>query len=334
MSDHHHHHDHPHDHHDHGHGHDHHDHDHGGHEHHHGIGGHSHAPASFGRAFAIGITLNLAYVAAETFYGIAAHSLALVADAGHNLGDVLGLAAAWASTLLAQRRPSGRFTYGLRGGSILAALGNAVTLLVVTGGIAWEAIRRLVEPEPSGGAVVMVVAAAGVVINGGTALMFMAGRKGDMNIRGAFTHMAADALIALGVVVAGGLILVTGWDWLDPVVSLAISAAIVAGTWSLLRESLNLALDAVPPGIDAESVERHLAALPGVAEVHDLHIWGMSTTETALTVHLVRPGLAIDDVFLRQVSQGLKDLFRIGHATIQVENGDGQECHLAPRGVV
>jgi len=307
-------------------------HDHG--HHNHGIGGHAHAPASFGRAFAIGITLNVAYVAVEAFYGIAAHSVALLADAGHNLGDVLGLAVAWVAAILSQRRPSGRFTYGLRGSSILAALANAITLLVVTGGIGWEAVRRLMEPEPSGGVTIMVVAAVGVAVNGGTALLFMSGRKGDLNIGGAFTHMAADALIALGVVFTGGLIYLTGWLWLDPVVSLAVSVTIVVGTWSLLRDSLNLALDAVPPGIDPEAVLRHLAALPGVSEVHDLHIWGMSTTETALTAHLVRPNLSVDDAFLRHAALDLKERFGIGHATFQVERGDGEECHLAPNGVV
>ena len=308
-------------------------HDHG--QHNHGIGGHAHAPASFGRAFAIGITVNAAYVVAEAFYGIAAHSLALLADAGHNLGDVLGLAVAWAAAILRQRRPSGRYTYGLRGSSILAALGNAITLLLVTGGIGWEGVRRLMDPEPSGGITIMVVAALGVAVNGGTALLFMSGRKGDLNIKGAFTHMAADALIALGVVFTGGLIFMTGWLWLDPVVSLAVSAAIIVGTWSLLRDSLNLALDAVPPGIDPEAVAHHLAALPGVAEVHDLHIWGMSTTETALTAHLVRPtSLSVDDAFLCHAAQDLKDRFGIGHATFQVERGDGEECRLAQDGVV
>lgn len=326
----------PHPHHDHE-EHGHHDHGHEAHDHghhNHGIGGHAHAPSSFGRAFAIGITLNAAYVVAEAFYGVASHSLALLADAGHNLGDVLGLTVAWAAAILSQRRPSGRYTYGLRGSSILAALGNAITLLVVTGGIGWEAVRRLMEPEPSGGVTIMAVAAIGIAVNGGTALLFMSGRKGDLNIKGAFTHMAADALIALGVVITGGLIFVTGWLWLDPVVSLVVSATIIVGTWSLLRDSINLALDAVPPSIDPEAVERHLAALPGVTQVHDLHIWGMSTTETALTAHLVRPNLSADDAFLRHAAQDLRDRFGIGHATFQVEMGDGEECHLAPDGVV
>jgi cobalt-zinc-cadmium efflux system protein len=313
-----------------------HDHAHGGHDHsQHGIGGHNHALGNFGRAFAIGIGLNLAYVAAEAFCGVVANSLALLADAGHNFGDVLGLAGAWIASVLSQRQPGGRYTYGLRGSSILAALGNAVALLVVTGGIAWEAIRRLSEPKPTGGVVIMVVAAVGVAINASTALLFMSGRKGDLNIKGAFLHMASDAVVTLGVVVAGGLILLTGWQWLDPAISLVVSLVIVIGTWSLLRESVNLALDAVPQNIDRAAVERYLGALPGVTEIHDLHIWGMSTTETALTVHLVRPGSGIDDALLRRVAQELKKRFGICHATFQLESGDGAEfCEFAPEHVV
>jgi len=247
------------------HAHDDHEHE---HHHHRGAGGHVHAPASFGRAFAIGIALNTAYVLGGAFYGVAAHSLALLADAGHNLGDVLGLAAAWGASILGTRKPGGRYTYGLRRSSILAALGNAVVLLVVTGGIAWEGIRRLLDPEPTAGITIIAVAAGGIVVNGVTALLFMSGRKDDLNIKGAFLHMASDALVALGVVVAGGLILWTGWLWLDPAISLVISAVIVAGTWSLLRNSVNLSLDAVP-GIDGHAVEARLRALPGVSEVHD-----------------------------------------------------------------
>lgn len=322
----------------HDHDHDHEDgHNHAGHDqgHHHGLGGHHHAPANFGKAFAIGIALNLAYVLGEVFYGVAAHSLALLADAGHNLGDVLSLAGAWLASVLGRRRPSGRYTYSLRGSSILAALGNAVVLLVVTGGIAWEGIWRLLNPEPSGGAVIMAVAAVGIVVNGVTAFLFMSGRKDDLNIRGAFMHMASDALVALGVVVAGGIILWTGWLWLDPAVSLVISAVIVIGTWGLLRDSVNLALDAVPPGVDQGKVMTFLRGLPGVAEVHDLHIWGMSTTETALTAHLVRPGASIDDDLLRHASEELKEHFSISHATFQVEDGTGAHlCNLRPDEVV
>ena len=253
--------------------------------HHHGPSAHTHAPADFGRAFLIGITLNAAYVLAEAFYGIASHSLALLADAGHNASDVLGLFAAWGASVLSKKRPGGRYTYGLRGSTILAALANAVVLLVVTGGIAWEAIRRLQSPEPTAGLTIIIVAAIGVLINGGTALLFMSGRKADLNIRGAFLHMASDALVTLGVVAAGGLILWTGWLWLDPAISLVISLVIVVATWSLLRDSVNLALSAVPAGIDRDGVERYLTSLPGIASVHDLHSWGMSTTETALTAH-------------------------------------------------
>ena len=304
---------------------EHHNHDHG-HDHHghsHGTGGHQHAPANFGRAFAIGIALNLAYVVGEAFYGVLAHSLALLADAGHNFGDVLGLGGAWLATVLGKRRPGGRYTYGLRRSSVLAALGNAIVLLVVTGGIAWEAIRRLPDPEPVGGVIIMAVAAVGILVNGVTALLFMSGRKDDLNIKGAFLHMASDALVALGVVIAGAVIMWTGWLWLDPAASLAVSVIIVIGTWSLLRDSVNLSLDAVPANIDQGKVLAFLNGLPGVAEVHDLHIWGMSTTETALTAHLVRPGAVIDDDMLGHACRELRERFGIGHATLQVENGQG-----------
>lgn len=308
------------------------DHDHG---HSHGAGGHHHTPANFGKAFAIGIALNLAYVVGEAFYGVVAHSLALLADAGHNLGDVLGLVGAWAASILAKQKPGGRYTYGLRRTSILAALGNAIVLLVVTGGIAWEGIRRLLDPEPVGGSIIMVVAAVGIVVNGVTAFLFMSGRKDDLNIKGAFLHMASDALVALGVVVAGVVILWTGWLWLDPAISLVVSVIIVAGTWGLLRDSVNFSLDAVPPGIDQVKVANFLKKLPGVAGVHDLHIWGMSTTETALTAHLVRPGAGIDDDMLHRACEELREHFGIGHATFQVEDGAGAHpCALQPDEVV
>ncbi len=294
-----------------------------------------HAPASFGRAFAIGIALNIAYVAAEAVYGLLANSLALLADAGHNFGDVLSLAVAWLAATLARKGPSERYTYGLRGSSILAALSNAALLLVVTGGIAWAAILRLMHPEPSAGTTVIVVALAGVAVNGFTAAMFASGRKADLNIRGAFLHMASDALVALGVAAAGGLILLTGWAWLDPAASLIIGAIIVAGTWSLMRESLDLALQAVPGGVDRAAVLKYLGALPGVSEVHDLHIWGMSTTETALTAHLVRPGAEIDDALLHRACAELETRFAVHHATLQVETGaEAHPCGLAPGDVI
>lgn len=305
-----------------------------GHQHDHGGHAHTHAPESFNRAFAIGIALNFAFVAAEVFYGLTAHSLALIADAGHNLSDVLGLAAAWTAALLSRRRPDNRYTYGLRGTTILAALGNAILLLVVTGGIAWEAIQRFAKPENVAGLTIIVVAALGVAVNGATALMFMSGRKGDLNLKAAFMHMASDALVALGVVGSGVLILLTGWLWLDPAVSLLISIVIVAGTWSLLRESTNLALDAVPAGINQQAVAGYLSSLPGVTAVHDLHIWGMSTTETALTAHIVRPRLDTPDAFLHAVAHELEERFGIGHSTLQVETEETEACRLAPTDVV
>ncbi len=321
-----------------------HDHDHG-HEHHqdHGHGAqharaghhHVHVPASFGRAFAVGIVLNTAYVLAEALYGLSANSLALLADAGHNFGDVLSLAVAWLASWLVRRAPTERYTYGLRGSSILAALANAVVLLVVTGGIAWAAVLRLMHPAPAGGLVMMAVAACGVAVNGFTALMFASGRKGDLNIRSAFAHMASDALVALGLVVSGGVILLTGWSWLDPAVSLAIGGMIVWGTWSLMRESLDLAIQAVPTTIDRAEVLGYLEGLPGVSEVHDLHIWGMSTTETALTAHLVRPGAELDDSLLHRACSELRGRFAIHHTTLQIETGQAdQPCALAPLEVV
>jgi cobalt-zinc-cadmium efflux system protein len=296
---------------------------------------HHPSPARFGTAFAVGIALNAAYVAGEAVWGVLANSLALLADAGHNFGDVLSLGVAWLAASLARRAPSARYTYGLRGSSILAALSNAAVLLVVTGGIAWAAILRLIHPAPAAGRTVMIVAAVGVAVNAFTAWMFAAGRKGDLNIRAAFLHMASDALVALGVVAAGALILITGRTWIDPAVSLAIGAIIVAGTWSLMRESLDLALQAVPTGIDRAAILGYLGGLPGVSEVHDLHIWGMSTTETALTAHLVRPGGEIDDGLLAQACADLRARFSIHHATLQIESGAGvHACELAPHEVV
>jgi cobalt-zinc-cadmium efflux system protein len=294
--------------------------------------GHDHAPANHDRAFAIGVALNLGFVAVEAIFGFLAHSLALVADAGHNLSDVLGLLLAWGAAVLARRRPTSRRTYGLRRSSILAAAVNATVLLVAIGAIAWEAIRRLDHPEPVAGRTVIGVAVVGIAVNATTALLFMKGRKGDLNIRGAFLHMAADAVVSLGVVLAGLAILATGWQWLDPAVSLGIGAVILVGTWGLLRDSVNLALDAVPEEVDAGDVRAYLAGLPGVVGVHDLHIWGMSTTETALTAHLVAAGDARgDDVLLERVSRELHDRFGIEHATLQVEHGElCHGCSLVP----
>ncbi|HEY8649871.1 MAG TPA: cation diffusion facilitator family transporter, partial [Chthoniobacterales bacterium] len=277
--------------------------------HDHGHPGHSHAPANFNKAFTIGIGLNTAYVLFEVVFGILGHSLALLADAGHNLSDVLGLLLAWGAGAMAKSIPTKRRTYGLRGSSILAALFNAIFLLVSVGAIAWEAVRRFNAPTDVAARTVIWVSLLGIGINTATALMFMSGRKGDLNIRGAFLHMASDAGISAGVVIAGLAILWTGWHWIDPVVSLLISAVIVWGTWDLLRESVNLALQAVPENIEPEKVERYLEQLPGISKVHDLHIWAMSTTETALTAHLVKPDGKLDDPLLDQIQQELHDRF-------------------------
>jgi len=312
------------------------DHEHHKHEHGHGHGhGHNHAPKDFGNAFFIGTVLNAGFVVAEVVYGIASNSLALLADAGHNLSDVLGLLLAWGASALVKRAPTKRFTYGLRSTSILAALANAVLLLVVTGGIAWEAITRFQHPTEIDGMTVIAVAAVGVIINLATALLFISGRKGDLNVRAAFTHMMADAAIALGVVVTGIAILNTGWQWLDPVVSLLIAMIVIGGTWGLLRDSANLALHAVPPGIKTIDVENYLASIAGVSEVHDLHIWGMSTTETALTAHLVCKVGYLGDEKHCEIATQLRKRFAIAHTTIQIECGDAlHPCELAPSHVV
>ncbi len=325
------------DHHDHDHaGHDHSGHDHAGHGHHghsHGLG-HSHAPANFGRAFAIGIGLNAAFVVAEAVFGLASHSVALLADAGHNLSDVLGLVMAGGAHALTRRAPTGRFTYGFGSSSILAALFNAVFLLVVIGGLSWEAITRFAHPEPVAAWTVMGVAAAGIAVNGVCAWLFAAGSKGDLNLRGAFAHMLADAVVSAGVVIAGAVILLTGWLWLDPAVSLVVNAVIVYGTWSLLRDSSTMAMGAVPPSIEPAAVRRFLAERPGVTALHDLHIWPISTTETALTVHLVMPGGHPGDAALMACCSGLRSKFGIGHATLQVEIDETTICALAPEHVV
>jgi cobalt-zinc-cadmium efflux system protein len=318
------------------------EHDHGhdhapGHEHAHGAHGHSHghAPASFDRAFAIGVGLNVAFVIAELVFGLRTHSLALVADAGHNLGDVLGLVLAWAGTVLARRQPTPRRTYGMRRFSILAAIANAGILLIAVGAIIVEAFERLRHPAPVAGGVVSVVATIGIVINLGTALAFMRGREHDLNIRGAFLHMLGDAAASAGVVVAGLLIAATGLLWIDPVVSLLLAALITWSTWGLARDSVNLALDAVPAGIDPHEVERMLRNLEGVVEVHDLHIWGMSTTDVALTAHLIRPCHGGEDALLATATRALRDRFGIAHATLQVEQGLAiHPCDLAAPGSV
>jgi cobalt-zinc-cadmium efflux system protein len=279
------------------------------------------------------MTLNTAFIVAEVILGARAHSLALLADAGHNLGDVLGLGLAWVALLLGQRPPTERHTYGLRRASILAALANATLLLVAVGGIAWESLRRLGDPQSVATNVVMAVAGVGVIINGISALLFISGRKEDINIRGAFLHMAADAAVCLGVVAAGWAMARTGWLWLDPAVSLVIGAVIIWGTWSLLRESLHLAMDAVPPGVRLPDVASYLRALPGITAVHDLHIWAMSTTEIALTAHLVKPDAEVDDALLMRINRDLHDRFRIEHTTIQFEREDGR-CLQARADVV
>lgn len=314
----------------HGPGHHHHDHGAGGHAH-----GHSHAPTDFGRAFAIGVALNLAYCALEAVFGLLAGSLALLADAGHNLSDVLGLLLAWGAASLSQRGPTRRRTYGYKASSILAALGNAALLLVAVGAIAWEAILRLFQPEPVATGTMLWVAAIGVVVNGGTAWLFASGRKGDVNIRGAFLHMVADAGVTVGVIIAALLIGWTGWLWLDPAVSLAIALVILVGTWGLLRDSVNLAMDAVPEDIDPDQVKAWLGGLPGVTEVHDLHIWAMSTTERALTAHLVRGEMVADAELIRCIQAEARERFRIGHATVQLETAEAARlCALRPDHVV
>lgn len=285
--------------------------------------GHSHAPRGYDAAFAAGVALNVAFVAVEAVVGISIGSLALVADAGHNLSDVLGLLLAWGASHLGRRRPTARRTYGLRRTSILAALLNAGLLLIAVGAIALEAFRRFTRPAPVEGGVIILVAAIGVVINTATALLFVRGQSRDLNIRGAFLHMAADALVSLGVIVAGVLISVTHAAWIDPAISIGIAIVIVIGTWNLLRRSLDLALDSVPERIDPEAVRAFLAGLPEVSEVHDLHIWAMSTTETALTAHLIRPDGCVDDDWLAGITNTLHDRFAIEHATIQIESGRG-----------
>ena len=311
-----------------------HQHDHHDHSHAHGHGGHSHAPDSFGVAFAVGVALNTAFVLAELFFGYAANSLALISDAVHNFSDVISLLLAWVAGWLARKQPTEQHTYGYRRASILAALVNAGLLLIAVGGIAVEAANRIAEPASVAGATVVVVAALGIVVNGGTALLFMRGRHGDLNVRAAFIHMVGDAGVSAGVVIAGLVIMATGWNWIDPLVSLGIAAVILWSTWSLARESIAMALSAVPPGIDPAKVRAALLARPGVAALHDLHIWPMSTTETSLTAHLFMPAGSPGDAFLMATCEELHHDFGIGHVTLQVETDAGTHCAQAPEDVV
>jgi len=291
------------------------------------------APINYRKAFAIGIALNVSFVAVEAVFGLFAHSLALVADAGHNLSDVLSLVLAWGASEFGQSKPSKRFTYALRSSSILASLANAIILLIAIGAIAWEAFQRFSQPQEVPAVTVMAVAGFGVFINAATALLFMSGRHRDLNIKGAFLHMAADAGVSLGVVLAGLAIKLTGQYWIDPATSLVIVAVIAIGTWGLLSESIRLALQAVPEGVDLEKVENYLASLPNVTEVHDLHIWPMSTTQTALTAHLEMPNGSGGDEFLHSICQYLHDEFQIEHSTIQIEQ-NAKACSLAPERTV
>ncbi len=312
--------------------HDHHDH----HDHSHADHGHSHAPPDrMNIAFGVGMLLNIVFVVIGVVAGFAAHSTALLADAAHNMGDVLGLGAAWGATVLAKRAVTQRRTYGLRRTTILAALANGGLVLFAIGGVVWEAIQRLDAPPAVDGALVAIVAAIGVVLNGVAALMFAKGRKGDINIRGAFLHLVADAAVSAGVVVSGVIVWRTGRAWVDPLASLVVSLVILRGTWRLVREAMDLLLDAVPPHIDPLAVERYLCALPHVVGVHDLHIWSMSTTEVAMTAHLVAPWEKCSPRMLADVAANMQHDFQIGHCTIQIEPvSHGEECEQATRGSV
>ena len=329
------------------HKHDHHDHDHAhdhGHAHHHGHHGHSHhghshhgqghhAPSGFGGRFLLAAALNAAFIAVEVVFGLRANSLALLADAGHNFSDAIGLIMAWVAWWLGKKGPAPSFTYGYRGASIMAALLNSLLLLVAIGGVVWEAVQRLVHPEPAQGVIVMWVAAGGILVNGVPAWLFTQGQS-DLNIRAAFLHLLSDAVVSAAVVVAGFVMMNTGWAWLDPALGLAVSAVIVWGTWGLLRDAVKLSLQGVPPGVDFDGVRAYLAALPGVADVHDLHIWGMSTTEVALTAHLMMPQGHPGDDFLHDVAMALKARHGIIHATVQIEMGDAHICALKSENAV
>jgi len=307
-----------------------HEHNHRGHSH--SCGHHHHGdPNNHGRAFVIAIALNTAFVVTEFAFGFIANSTALIADAGHNLSDVLGLILAWSAAILSRKAPSERYTYGLRSTSILASLANAMILLVTCGAIAWEAVQRFSQPPAVAGLTVTLVAALGIIVNGLSAWLFMKGSKGDLNIRGAYLHMATDAAVSLGVVVTGIAMIYTGWYWLDPVISLVIIAVIVIGTWGLLRESVQLALSAVPANIEVTAIDAYLRQCPGVSDIHDLHIWGMSTTESALTVHLVMPDGYPGDAFMDDIMNTLKVRFSVQHSTLQIELGTTTHaCSLSP----
>ncbi|MDE2596379.1 MAG: cation transporter [Sphingomonadales bacterium] len=311
-----------------------HHHDHGhSHGHHHGAG-HGHLPTSHGPAFALAVTLNLLFVAVEVAAGLYGGSMALLADAGHNFSDVLSLLLAWGASVLAARPPSERFTYGLKSSSILAALANAALLWVALGAILIETIRRLNDPAPVEGGLMMAVAAAGIAVNGISAIFFAKGSKHDLNLRAAFQHLLADAAVSAGVVLAGAAVMFTGRQWIDPVTSLVITGVIAAGSWGLLRDSVKLGLLGVPDGIEVGAVRTFLAGLPGVTAVHDLHVWPMSTTETALTAHIVMPGGHPGDAFLHEIAHELEHDFGIGHATMQVEIACSNGCALEADEVV
>ena len=289
---------------------------------------HHHATPDYNRAFAVGVALNVIFVLVEAFYGVKSGSLALLTDAGHNLSDVLGLLLAWGAVILAKKRPSTRRTYGFSRATIIASLFSGLLLMGAVGAIGWEAASRLMDPPEPAGKTIMIVAAIGVLVNTVTALFFMSGKDNDLNIRGAFLHMAADAVVSLGVVASGALIMFYGFNWIDPVISLVIAAVIFLSTWGLLRDSLNLAVDAVPGNVDPDAVRKYLSALPDVMHLHDLHIWPMSTTDTALTAHLVMGVMPETDRFLNDVAQTLAERFSINHATIQIERNDSDVvCH-------
>lgn len=285
---------------------------------------HSHTPNNYNLAFAIGISLNIVFVLIEASYGVLADSLALIADAWHNLSDVVSLLLAWGANYLASRPTTDRRTYGLRRATIIASLLSAILLLVALGGIAWEAIQRLLDPSPANGLVIIIVAAIGVVINTATALLFVSGQKHDLNIRGAYLHMAADAGVSMGVVIAGVAIMFTGWLWLDPLISLFIVLVVLIGTWSLLKDSLNLSIDAVPKGIRVSEVRTYLSGLEGVSEIHDLHVWALSTRQNALSVHIIRRDEKLDNNFLHEIQEHLHHHFKISHVTVQVESEAGE----------